>query len=165
MGSGLDPNTEMGPLISQQHLDRVLGYVQKGIEQGATLATGGSAIGDNGFFMEPTILSDVTDDNCVAGEEIFGPVLSVMKVDNMDSVIERANGTDFGLAGSVWTTDIAKAHKTAAQISAGIFWINCHGIPDMAMPFGGYDQSGWGREGGEEGIKNYLESKSVIAAL
>ena len=165
VGDGLDPATTMGPLISQQHLDRVLGYVKIGIAEGATLITGGKRIGESGYFMEPTILTNVRAENCIAREEIFGPVLSVIKIDNMDNVVEQANASDFGLAGSVWTRDISLAHKTAAEINAGIFWINCHGLPDMAMPFGGYNQSGWGREGGLEGLEYYTELKSVIAAL
>lgn len=165
VGDGLDPDTAMGPLISQQHLDRVLGYVNIGITEDATLATGGKRIGDSGYFMEPTILTNVDAGNCIAREEIFGPVLSVLKLDNMDNVVAQANASDFGLAGSVWTTDISLAHRTAGEIRAGIFWINCHGLPDMAMPFGGYNQSGWGREGGLEGLEYYTELKSVIAAL
>ncbi len=165
VGDPLDSGTSMGPLISEQHLDRVLFYVEQGIAQGATLMTGGKRIGTGGYFMEPTILTNVSAGNCLAQKEIFGPVLSILKMDNMDQVIEQANATDFGLAGSVWTRDISLAHKTAGEVKAGIFWINCHGLPDMAMPFGGYNQSGWGREGGVEGLEYYTELKSVIAAL
>ncbi|PHZ84685.1 aldehyde dehydrogenase family protein [Paremcibacter congregatus] len=165
VGDGVNPETTMGPLISEEHRARVTGYVAKGLAQGATLATGGIALDRKGYFMTPTILTDVTPGNCVAAEEIFGPVLSVMKTDHMDHVIAAANATDFGLAGSVWTRDISTAHKTVADIRAGLMWINCHGIPDMAIPFGGYNQSGWGREGGPEGIEYYTELKSVVTAL
>lgn len=165
VGDGINPETTMGPLISDEHRARVIGYVEKGLAQGATLATGGNALDRKGFFMAPTILTDVAPENCVAVEEIFGPVLSVIKTKNMDNVIAAANATEFGLAGSVWTRDISTAHKTVANIRAGLMWINCHGLPDMAIPFGGYNQSGWGREGGPEGIESYTELKSVIAAL
>ena len=165
VGDTFDPHSEMGPLISGAHRKSVLGYIERGIAEGATLATGGKSCGDHGYFMEPTILTNVSPENCVAKDEIFGPVLSVVKVDNMAEAIALANGTDFGLAGSVWTQDIGLAHKTAQAIKAGIFWINCHGVPDMAIPFGGYNQSGWGREGGAEGLSYYTELKSVIAAL
>ncbi len=165
VGSGLDPKTQMGPLISAQHRNKVLRYISDGIDQGAKVEAGGNKIDGDGFFIEPTILSDVAPSNCVAQEEIFGPVLSIIKIENMDEAIVQANASNYGLAGSVWTQDISKAHKIASEINAGIFWINCHGIPDMAVPFGGYNQSGWGREGGPEGLDYYLETKSVIAAL
>ncbi|WP_210414136.1 aldehyde dehydrogenase family protein [Luteithermobacter gelatinilyticus] len=165
IGPGLDPATEMGPLISDQQLNSVRNYVDSALQEGASLVTGGKKLNRKGYFMQPTILTGVRPGMRVMKEEIFGPVLSVMKVDDMAKVIALANSSDYGLAGSVWTRDISKAHKIAAEIQAGIFWINCHGIPDMAMPFGGTKQSGWGREAGLEGLEHYTELKSVIAAL
>lgn len=165
VGDGLDAASEMGPLISEAHLHSVLGFVREAERAGARVAAGGKKLERDGSFMRPTILVDVDDTMLIAKEEIFGPVLVVQAFDNLDNVISRANASEYGLAASVWTSNIAKAHQTIRQIRAGISWVNCHGLPDMAMPFGGFKQSGWGREAGLEGLLQYCEMRSVLVNI
>jgi phenylacetaldehyde dehydrogenase len=157
---------DMGPLISKKHLNSVYQMVKSGCAAGARLVAGGElAEGDGGYFIQPTVFADADHSMEIVSEEIFGPVLVAMPFSSTDDIVAIANDNQYGLAASIWTRDISKAHKTAAEIKAGILWINCHGIPDMAVPFGGYKQSGWGRENGYEALLQYTELKSVVVSL
>lgn len=166
-GSGLDPTTQMGPLVSQAQLERVSGYVQSGREEGAEVVVGGEPVGGRGYFMQPTVLAQTTRSMRVVREEIFGPVVCAMPIDDADleRIARIANDTDYGLAASIWTQNISLAHKLARRIKAGTVRINGGVGLDASVPFGGYKQSGWGRENGREGIEAYTEIKSVSVAL
>ena len=165
VGSGLEPDTQMGPLISDEQFGKVLGYLESGRSQGAETVTGGGRWGDHGYFVEPTVLTNTSPEMAVEREEIFGPVVCAVPFESEDDLVEMANQTDYGLAAGVFTRDISKAHRTAARIRAGTVWINCYHVFDAALPFGGYKQSGWGREMGHQVLENYTETKAVCAAL
>ena len=166
LGPGLDPTTEMGPLVSQTQLERVSGFLTSGREQGAKALCGGGRHGDAGYFVEPTVLVNTNESMKVVQEEIFGPVLTAMPFKEVnEDLIRRANDSNYGLAGGVFSTNINKAHKIANRLRAGTVWVNCYNIFDASMPFGGYKQSGWGREMGHDVLKNYLETKSVCVSL
>lgn len=166
VGNGLDAQTQMGPLISEQQLSRVLSYIESGVSEGAELIGGGQRLGDKGYFVSPTVFAIRNGaDMRIAREEIFGPVLTAMPFDGMDDLSSLANKSEYGLGAGVFTQDVSKAHLAAKRIRAGNVWINCYGILDKAMPFGGFKQSGWGRESGLEGLSAFLETKSVFTAL
>ncbi|CAL8379007.1 unnamed protein product [Arctogadus glacialis] len=165
LGSPSDPTTEQGPQISQQQQARVLELIQSGVSEGATLECGGKAHGLKGFYVEPTVFSNVTDDMRIAKEEIFGPVQQIMKFKTLEEVIERANNTDYGLAAAVFTNDINKAMAVSTAVQAGTVWINCYNALSTQCPFGGYKMSGNGRELGECGLKEYSEVKTITMRL
>jgi len=160
-GAGLDPNTQIGPLVSQEQQNRVLNYIEKGVSEGAEVLVGGSKPQDDGYFVSPTIFAAVNDEMTIAKEEIFGPVIAAMPYDDIDEVIKRANESDYGLAAGLWTRDISNAHYVASKLRAGTVWVNCYNAFDAASPFGGYKQSGMGREMGSYALNNYTEVKSV----
>jgi acyl-CoA reductase-like NAD-dependent aldehyde dehydrogenase len=164
-GDPLHPKTRLGSLISQEHLDRVMNYVQIGKQEGASVAIGGSRIGTKGYFMKPTVLEGVTNSMRVAQEEIFGPVASVIKFKDLEEGIREANNSQFGLAAAIWTRDIKKAHSIAKRVKAGTVWINTISTTDNAVPFGGYKSSGFGRELGRAAIDLYTETKTVWVDL
>jgi phenylacetaldehyde dehydrogenase len=165
LGNGLDPDTQMGPLVSDEQLSRVSGYLDSGREEGATVVTGGTRKGDKGYFVEPTVLINTRPDMKVVREEIFGPVVVVQPFKSIDEIAASANDTPYGLGAGIWTKDISKAHALAAKIRAGTVWINCYNVFDAALPFGGYKESGWGREMGHEVLEAYTEVKAVCAQL
>jgi aldehyde dehydrogenase (NAD+) len=165
VGNPLDPITEQGPQVDQDQFDKVLGYVDAGKREGAKLLCGGERVGDRGYFVSPTVFGDVKDEMKIAQEEIFGPVMSVLKFKDMDELIDRANKTIYGLAAGVWTRDIGKAHHIANNVRAGTVWVNCFDVFDAGAPFGGFKQSGIGRELGEYGLQQYSEIKTVTVKL
>lgn len=162
VGNSFDLSTRQGPQVSQEQMDKVLAYIETGKKEGAKLKTGGKRFGDRGYFIEPTVFADVTDDMTIAREEIFGPVMSIIKFKDIKEVVRRANNTPYGLAAAVFTKDISKAHRIANGVRAGSVWVNCYDVFDAATPFGGFKQSGIGRELGEYGLNNYLEVKTVV---
>jgi aldehyde dehydrogenase (NAD+) len=165
VGDPLDPLTDQGPQVSESQFDRIMGYIESGKREGATLACGGERVGDRGYFIQPTVFSDVQDEMKIAREEIFGPVMSIIAFKDMDEVINRANRTTYGLAAGVWTRDIKKAHAVANSVRAGTVWVNCYHVLDTRAPFGGFKQSGMGRELGEYGLQQYTEVKTVTLKL
>jgi len=165
VGDPFDRSTEQGPQVDDEQMRKILGYIESGISEGAELLCGGKQVGDRGYFVAPTVFGNVKDNMKIAREEIFGPVLSIIKFKDMDEVIERANATMYGLAAAVWTRDIGKAHAIANSVRAGTVWVNCYDVFDAAAPFGGFKQSGIGRELGEYGLQNYTEVKTVTIKL
>src|ERR1700727_1946252 len=162
---GTDPESQMGPLISDEQFQKVLGYLDSGQSAGAEAVVGGGKASDRGYFVQPTILTNTSNDMNVVREEIFGPVVCAIPFDSPDEIVPVANDTNYGLAAGVFTRDISKAHRTAKRLRAGTVWINTYHVFDAAMPFGGYKESGWGREMGHQVLNNYLETKSVVTAL
>jgi len=165
VGPGLESTTDMGPLVSEEQLNRVCGYLDSGFSEGAKAVVGGGRQGDKGYFVKPTVLVNTTETMKVVQEEIFGPVVTAIPFKNSDDLVKQANDTVYGLAAGIWTRDIQKAHRIASQLRAGTVWINCYNIFDAALPFGGYKQSGWGREMGHDALEMYTEVKAVCAAL
>ncbi|MGF7033082.1 aldehyde dehydrogenase (NAD+) [Paenibacillus mucilaginosus] len=164
-GAGLEEGTEIGPLVSAEQQNRVLRYIEQGQSEGAELVYGGSNPYGAGYFVEPTVFADVRDEMTIAREEIFGPVVAAMPYEDLDDVLARANATDYGLAAGLWTENIKNAHYAASRLKAGTVWVNCYNVFDAASPFGGYKQSGIGREMGSYALDNYTEVKSVWIQL
>jgi phenylacetaldehyde dehydrogenase len=165
VGPGFDPENDMGPLVSEEQLNRVCGYLESGQLEGAKALTGGSRDGTKGYFVKPTVLVNTTDKMKVVQEEIFGPVVTAIPFSDPNEIVAKANDTIYGLAAGIWTRDIKKAHALASKLRAGTVWINCYNVFDAALPFGGYKQSGWGREMGHEVLEHYTEVKTVCCAL
>jgi phenylacetaldehyde dehydrogenase len=165
LGSGMESGTQMGPLVSDEQLQRVTGYLESGKADGATAVTGGGRFGDRGYFVEPTVITNTTPDMKIVREEIFGPVVVASPFSDLDEIAAQANDTDYGLGAGIWTKDISKAHALAKKIRAGTVWINCYNVFDASLPFGGYKQSGWGREMGHEVLEAYTEVKAVTTQL
>ena len=165
LGNPFETATSQGPQVDKAQMDKILSYIDKGKSAGAACLTGGQRFGEKGFFVEPTVFDNVTDDMEIAQDEIFGPVMSVLTFKDYDEIIERSNNTMFGLAAAVWTRDVAKAHTYAKNVRAGTVWVNCYDVFDAAAPFGGFKMSGMGRELGEAGLHNYTELKTVTVNL
>jgi phenylacetaldehyde dehydrogenase len=165
LGPGMEPDTQMGPLVSEEQLRRVTGYLDSGREDGATSVTGGTRYGDKGYFVEPTVITNTRPDMRIVREEIFGPVVVAAPFQSLDEIAAAANDSEYGLGAGIWTQDISKAHSLAKKLRSGTVWINCYNVFDASLPFGGYKQSGWGREMGHEVLESYTEVKAVTAQL
>jgi phenylacetaldehyde dehydrogenase len=165
LGPGMDSQTEMGPLVSEEQLNRVTHYMHQGKQDGACFVTGGSRVGEKGYFVQPTVVKDVDPKMSIVREEIFGPVVVAEPFTKAEEVLPRANATEYGLAAAVWTKDISKAHRIASELKAGTVWVNCYNVFDSALPFGGYKQSGWGREMGHAVLELYTQTKAVVIGL
>ncbi|MFO0806763.1 MAG: aldehyde dehydrogenase family protein [Gemmataceae bacterium] len=161
VGDPFDPTTEQGPQVSQEQFDRVMGYIDAGQKDGANMLIGGKRVGDRGYFIQPTVFGDVKDEMKIAKEEIFGPVMSILKFRDVDEVIARGNATFYGLAAAVWTKDISKAIRLSNALRAGTVWVNCFDVFDASAPFGGFKMSGIGRELGQYALQLYTEVKTV----
>ncbi len=165
LGDPMDEATNFGPMVSANQMNIVLGYIDKGVQEGAKLITGGKLADREGYFIEPTIFADVTDDMTIAREEIFGPVLSVLDFETEEEAVARANETEFGLAAGVFTADLTRAHRVSAAFEAGTCYINTYNLAPVEAPFGGVKASGVGRENSKEAIKHYSQVKSVYVAM
>ena len=165
VGPGWEATSDMGPLVSEEQLNRVCSYLESGRAEGAKAVVGGERQGDKGYFVKPTVLVNTNDNMKVVREEIFGPVVTAMPFKDHEDLLKQANNTIYGLAAGIWTRDISKAHRLASQLRAGTVWINCYNVFDAALPFGGYKQSGWGREMGHDALEMYTEVKAVCTAL
>jgi aldehyde dehydrogenase (NAD+) len=168
VGNGLEEGIDLGPLISQRQLDRVMGYVNIGTKEGATLATGGTRLGGAlaaGYFVEPTVFADVNNAMTISREEIFGPVISVLSFDTVDEVLHMANDSEYGLGGGVWTRNLATAHQVSQGIRSGAVWVNCYGVVDPSVGFGGVKMSGYGWKGSQEHVDSFLYRKAVYMNL
>jgi phenylacetaldehyde dehydrogenase len=165
LGPGMEPDTTMGPLVSEEQLHRVTSYLEAGVKEGAEAVVGGKKRDGKGYFVEPTVMVKTNPQMKVVREEIFGPVVVASPFSDIEQIVAEANNTEYGLAAGVWTKDISKAHRIAHRLRAGTVWINCYSIFDAALPFGGYKQSGWGREMGHEVLELYTEVKSVCVAI
>jgi len=165
VGQGIDQTTQQGPQVDMDQFNKVMGFIKSGKDEGARVATGGNRVGDKGYFIEPTVFVDVKDEMKIAKEEIFGPVMSIMKFKNIDDVMKRANANPYGLGAAIFTNDVSKVHSIAAKLRAGTVYVNCYDVFDAALPFGGFKLSGIGRELGSYGLENYTEVKTVVVNI
>ena len=165
VGPGLDPTTEIGPLVSRVQQERVRGFIASGLESGAEILAGGDSPAGDGYFVNPTVFVNTHPDMKIVREEIFGPVLVASPFDDIEEVIAQANNTPYGLGASIWSQNVSLVHKLAPRIRAGTVWVNCHNIIDAALPFGGFKESGWGRENGVDAVKAYTENQTVVLSL
>jgi len=165
VGSGLEDDTVIGPVISERQLKRVMSYIETGRTEGGEILAGGGQIGDKGYYVEPTLIAQTTNDMTIVKEEIFGPVIAAQKFSDINEVIRLANDTAYGLSSSIWTQNISQAHKITRRLKAGQVGVNTSAVADWDLPIGGYKQSGWGRENGYDAVENYLQTKSVAIAL
>ncbi|KAI5419562.1 Aldehyde dehydrogenase 2 member B7, partial [Lathyrus oleraceus] len=165
VGDPFKSGIEQGPQIDAKQFEKILRYIRSGVETGATLETGGERHGSKGFYVQPTVFSNVQDDMLIAKEEIFGPVQSILKFKNTEEVIQRANNSNYGLAAGIFTENLNTANTLTRALKVGTVWVNCFNTYDAAIPFGGYKMSGQGREKGEYSIKNYLNVKAVVTPL
>ena len=164
IGSGLDSEVELGPVISERQRARVLSYIDDAVQSGAEMLVGGGPVPGSGFFVAPTVLAVKDPSARIMQEEVFGPVLAVSTFETEDEAIELANGTEYGLAASLWTQDLARAHTLASAIEAGTVWVNCNVVLDESQPFAGWKQSGLGIEGGRSGVEEYVQPRAVVIA-
>ncbi len=165
VGDPFAKETQQGPQVDKEQFHKVMGYIDAGKQEGAELLCGGGRVGQRGYFIEPTVFANVNEEMKIGKEEIFGPVMSIIRFKTLDEVVQRANRNMYGLAAAVWTKDITKAHAVAAAVRAGTVWVNCYDVFDAAAPFGGFKQSGIGRELGEYGLAAYTEVKTVTVRM
>ena len=165
IGSGFDPQTQLGPVVSKRHFERVMGYIDGAKAEGATVLTGGARALDGGYFVQPTVFVDTIESMRIVREEVFGPVLVAVPFDDVDDAIRQANDTPFGLAASVWSNDLSAVHRIVPRLRAGTVWVNAHNVLDNALPLGGFKQSGQGRDLGRAAVESYTELKSVCMAV
>lgn len=165
IGSGFDPSSQLGPVVSKRHFERVMGYLDSAREEGATVLTGGERSGSSGYFVKPTVLVDTTANMRVVQEEVFGPVAVAMPFDDVEEVIQLANASPFGLAASIWSNNLSQVHRLIPRLQAGTVWVNCHNMLDNNLPLGGYKKSGMGKDLGRAAVESYTELKSVCMAV